>query len=538
MFSDGRKMTILNELVKKYPECLLNVNMIDLDYRNNHNEIEIDFRFKYFNKIVNYMSNDYDINELNGIEFDEFCVELIEMNIPFRSDIMNRLYNGCNEYGVGWKNRCLMMNGNEYKLIVHYVQSKLHYFKYDDEKVKYEINESKSHPMNKAILDDFEQFLNSPSKYMKNEELKIDVIIDLLYKINIDIYKELRNYLLNYTRSLFCYGSKILDIIDYDTYLKEWLGNDCKWKLLYRASEHDYLSDSFHEYCDDVKGPTLVIIKSSEGWIFGGYTTQSWAISRIGRLKDDDKAFIFTLKNPHGVEPTRFMKRKGDRWAISCNYYYGPAFGKMFIIDKCNEKNSCWIDNNGTGSYECHPQYKSSLFVNTAGPNEDNYFSVLDYEVYCIDNESKYTIDHKCKYPDIIGKYIETDDLSEELLKEVDDDVELFNDLDALYIDDFLIKMKISQYCLKSPSKLLVNSQLVNENYDKFFEEWLGSDYQWTLLYRASEHEYTAQSFHEYCDNKGPTLVIIKNVEGSIFGGYTTQSWSGKSINFFLFVND
>ena len=130
--------------------------------------------------------------------------------------------------------------------------------------------------MNKAILDDFEQFLNSPSKYMKNEKLKIEAIIDLLYKINIDIYNKLRNYLLNYTRSLFCYGSKILDIIDYDTYLKEWLGNDCKWKLLYRASEHDYLSDSFHEYCDDVKGPTLVIIKSSEGWIFGGYTTQSW----------------------------------------------------------------------------------------------------------------------------------------------------------------------------------------------------------------------------------------------------------------------
>ena len=26
--------------------------------------------------------------------------------------------------------------------------------------------------------------------------------------------------------------------------------------------------------------------------------------------KDDDKAFIFTLKNDHGVEPTRFMKEK------------------------------------------------------------------------------------------------------------------------------------------------------------------------------------------------------------------------------------
>ena len=45
VFSDGQKKAISNELVKKYPECLLNVNMIDIDSRNSNNEIEIDFRF-------------------------------------------------------------------------------------------------------------------------------------------------------------------------------------------------------------------------------------------------------------------------------------------------------------------------------------------------------------------------------------------------------------------------------------------------------------------------------------------------------------
>ena len=44
MFSDGRKMAILNELVKEYPKLLLNVNMIDADSRNNESEIEIDFQ--------------------------------------------------------------------------------------------------------------------------------------------------------------------------------------------------------------------------------------------------------------------------------------------------------------------------------------------------------------------------------------------------------------------------------------------------------------------------------------------------------------
>ena len=47
VFSDGQKREIVNELVKKYPECLLNVNMIDLNSRNSDNEVEIDFRFKY-----------------------------------------------------------------------------------------------------------------------------------------------------------------------------------------------------------------------------------------------------------------------------------------------------------------------------------------------------------------------------------------------------------------------------------------------------------------------------------------------------------
>ena len=100
--------------------------------------------------------------------------------------------------------------------------------------------------------------------------------------------------------------------------------------------------------------------------------------------RNDDKAFIFTLKNPHGVEPTRYMKREGSKCAIICDPDCGPIFNYDIIItNNCNEKNSCGIDNKGTYGYECHPEYKSSLLVNTAGPDEDNYFSVLDYEVYC-----------------------------------------------------------------------------------------------------------------------------------------------------------
>jgi len=45
-------------------------------------------------------------------------------------------------------------------------------------------------------------------------------------------------------------------------------------------------------------------------------------------------------------------------------------------------------------------------------------------------------------------------------------------------------------------------------------------------LYRASQHGFDAVSFHKYCDNKGPTIVIIKNEIDYIFGGFTNVSWT------------
>ena len=243
------------------------------------------------------------------------------------------------------------------------------------------------------------------------------------------------------------------------------------------------------------------------------------------------------MNNPHGVEPTRYMKRKGSNKAIRCCDKHGPIFGDDDIclgnIGRFmqsygqNAIHSGSICNDGTRGYECHPEYKSSLFVNTYGPNEKNEFRVSDYEVFGIDNYEEY-IKHICKHPDIMWECIQTKDISEESLQRFNDDTELLNDLDTIHCKDSKIIVKISQYYLKDPSTFLPDTQIVNQQYDDKLREWLGSEYEYKLLYRASEHEYTAESFHEYCDNaKGPTLIVIKSSRGWIFGGYTTQSWSG-----------
>ena len=228
------------------------------------------------------------------------------------------------------------------------------------------------------------------------------------------------------------------------------------------------------------------------------------------------------------------MKRKDSEYAIYCDFCIGPNFydiamesGGIFLNEEM--KSDYYISNNGNGGYECHPEYKSSLYVNTGGPDEINFFSLLDYEVFGIDYGNRENINKLCKYPDIIWEYIETKDISEESLNQFDDDIELLNDLDAIHCDDSDIRLKISRYYLKNPSELLVNTQLVDKKYDAKLKEWAG-DYQWRLIYRASEHGYTASSFHKCCDDKEPTLIVIKSSGGWIFGGYTTQSWSGNSI--------
>ncbi len=103
--------------------------------------------------------------------------------------------------------------------------------------------------------------------------------------------------------------------------------------------------------------------------------------------------------------------------------------------------------------------------------------------------------------------------------------------------DFFIIVIVLHHYTTISYAKtihsrsteFLAGTQIVEKGYDDILKEWIG-DSSWKLIYRASEHEYSAESFHQYCDGQRPTLIVIKSNGGWIFGGYTTQSWSGDGI--------
>ena len=63
-----------------------------------------------------------------------------------------------------------------------------------------------------------------------------------------------------------------------------------------------------------------------------------------------------------------------------------------------------------------------------------------------------------------------------------------------------------------------------NENHHSTLKSWLPPNATFSLLFRASSDGKTPADFHRCCDDKGPTLVVIRSGE-YIGGGYTTKSW-------------
>ena len=53
-----------------------------------------------------------------------------------------------------------------------------------------------------------------------------------------------------------------------------------------------------------------------------------------------------------------------------------------------------------------------------------------------------------------------------------------------------------------------------------------------TLLYRATRDGFSAAAFHDKCDHKERTLVVIKATSGCIFGGYSRLAWDDQSNTF------
>ncbi|XP_019632587.1 PREDICTED: interferon-induced protein 44-like [Branchiostoma belcheri] len=75
---------------------------------------------------------------------------------------------------------------------------------------------------------------------------------------------------------------------------------------------------------------------------------------------------------------------------------------------------------------------------------------------------------------------------------------------------------------------MALRKRLTEEDEDQL-REWLGKpDAGFELLFKASTQGYNSATFHQLCNNKGPTVTVAYNAIGWVFGGYASEPWTSR----------
>jgi hypothetical protein len=111
-----------------------------------------------------------------------------------------------------------------------------------------------------------------------------------------------------------------------------------QWDLLYRATVDGFQASDFHRKCNNHRN-TVTIILTTNGSIFGGFTPCPWDSTDGQKADPQRESFLFTIKNPHGIEARKFPLVK-KRNAILSHQGYGPVFGNndLLVTNESNTK--------------------------------------------------------------------------------------------------------------------------------------------------------------------------------------------------------
>ena len=83
------------------------------------------------------------------------------------------------------------------------------------------------------------------------------------------------------------------------------------------------------------------------------------------------------------------------------------------------------------------------------------------------------------------------------------------------------------------PKSILWNiSNILNENDALLIISWLPKKpLKFNLLFDTKRDGDNSSTFHDKCDGKCPTLIVIKSSIGYVFGGYVTSPWNANNSN-------
>ena len=110
---------------------------------------------------------------------------------------------------------------------------------------------------------------------------------------------------------------KYSEIDEIITKIQDKLSKGAKFNLLYKAFSDGDKASIFHKKCDN-HPISLVLIETTDGVRFGGFTKKSWEGNNI--KKKDNDAFVFS------IETGKCYDVKTDEFAVGCYPKFGPVF--------------------------------------------------------------------------------------------------------------------------------------------------------------------------------------------------------------------
>lgn len=206
-------------------------------------------------------------------------------------------------------------------------------------------------------------YMRNPAKYVLSDE-----------KLRQRMINDAEKYKLLKLLSLLCcfLGTTLLNFGQQQKLNEFYDKKDQLWSLIYKGTRDGFDAAAFHNRANN-QGPTMTIIRSTDGYIFGGYASQAW--TSADNYTDAANSFLFLLTNANGSPPTKFLYNSNGNGMYN-HADYGPTFGgghDLSIPNSCNTNNcTCTLGNS----------YPDSLNLGANTFTGSNTFLIADIEVF------------------------------------------------------------------------------------------------------------------------------------------------------------
>eukprot|EP01118_Nematostelium_gracile_P000998 TRINITY_DN10_c0_g1_i2.p1 TRINITY_DN10_c0_g1~~TRINITY_DN10_c0_g1_i2.p1 ORF type:complete len:316 (-),score=88.43 TRINITY_DN10_c0_g1_i2:125-955(-) len=164
----------------------------------------------------------------------------------------------------------------------------------------------------------------------------------------------------------------------YVSILRAWIGPHKVAHLIHRGSRDGFGASQMRARINN-QGETITIVRSTNGYIFGGYNPLPWN-NNTGHITCP-AAWLFSLNGPCGS--VQAFGNGGNSNQIYNNSGHGPTFGSnydLYISNGCNGNNSSYTNISNVSFLLPAQAAGQPYFLNNGNYN----FQVAEIEIYAV----------------------------------------------------------------------------------------------------------------------------------------------------------